>query len=87
MILERLLDRGDGGVPEYPGPPHVIERLHRDGIWLPVALGIRARDTDDALAAYRSCLPPDVWPRVVFRARLQELDGVGKRGIAAQMIG
>ncbi len=58
----------------YPGPPHVVERLHRGGIWIPVALGIRAHDTEEALAAYRSCLPPNVWTRVTFRARLQEID-------------
>lgn len=86
MILERLLDQCDGAPPDYPGPLHVIERLHRDGMWLPVALGIRARNTDDALAAYRSCLPPGVWSRVTFRARLQNLDAIG-HGIVARMVG
>ncbi len=85
MILERLLDQGDGAPPDYPGPPHVVERLHRDGMWIPVALGIRARDTDEALATYRSCLPPGIWPRVTFRARLQELDKVG-HGIAVRVV-
>ncbi|MBA2291640.1 MAG: hypothetical protein H0W15_04195 [Gemmatimonadales bacterium] len=86
MILDWLLDQGDGAPPDYPGPLHVIERLHRDGMWLPVALGIRALDTADALAKYRSCLPPDVWPRVTFRARLQELDAIG-HGVTARMVG
>ncbi len=70
MILERLLGGGDDG--SYPGPPHVVERRHRDGSWIPVALGIRARDAIDALTRYRKCLPEGVWRRVSFRARLQE---------------
>ena len=70
MILERLLGGNDGGT--YPGPPHVVERRHRDGSWIPVALGIRAQDAIAALARYRRCLPAGVWRRVSFRARLQE---------------
>ena len=56
----------------YPGPPHVVERRHRDGSWIPVAVGIRATSALDALRKYRSCLPSGVWTSVKFRARLQE---------------
>ena len=76
MIIEQLI-RGRGPK-SYPGPPHVVERKHRDGSWLPVALGIRARSNADALRKYRRCIPTGVWRAVRFRARIQEqgeLDG------------
>ena len=75
MIRDRLRD---GRAVRYAGPPYVVERQLRDGSWIPVALGIRAKDSDSAVNEYRSCVPAGVWRNVALRARLQDqgqLDG------------
>ena len=50
---------------------HVVERRHRDGSWLPVALAVRAKNGAEAVHAYRSCLPRALWRALRLRARLQ----------------
>ncbi len=65
---------------------HVVERRHRDGVWLPVALAVRAKNAAAAVQAYRRCLPGELWHALTLRARLQangEFAGLTPAGLLA----
>lgn len=53
---------------------HVVERRHRDGLWLPVALAVPGATGASAMQAYRRCLPRELWKALTLRARLQGKD-------------